>query len=85
MLTGHHISANEAFEMKLVNRVVPKAQLLRTVKDVARQIACFHPIAIRSAKQAIVRGLDLTLPEGLELEKRLARSLLRSKVRNSSG
>ena len=85
MLTGHHISANEAFEMKLVNRVVPKAQLLRTVKDVARQIACFHPIAIRSAKQAIVRGLDLTLPDGLELEKRLARSVLQSKVRNSSG
>ncbi len=85
MLTGHRISANEAFEMKLVNRVVPRAQLLRTVKGIARQIACFDPIAIRSAKQAIVRGLDLTLPEGLELEKRLARSFLQSKASNSSG
>jgi enoyl-CoA hydratase/carnithine racemase len=85
MFTGHRISAKEAFEMKLVNRVVPRAKLLPTVKGIARQITRFDPMVIRSAKQAVMRGLDLTLPEGLELEKRLARSLLQSKVRNSSG
>jgi enoyl-CoA hydratase/carnithine racemase len=85
MFTGHRISAKEAFEMKLVNRVVPRARLLPTVKGIARQITRFDPMVIRSAKQAVIRGLDLTLLEGLELEKRLARSLLRSKVRNSSG
>jgi enoyl-CoA hydratase/carnithine racemase len=85
MFTGHRISAKEAFEMKLVNRVVPRARLLPTVKGIARQITRFDPMVIRSAKQAVIRGLDLTLLEGLELEKRLARSLLRSKIRNSSG
>ena len=85
MFTGHRISAKEAFEMKLVNRVVPRAKLLPTVKGIARQITRFDPMVIRSAKQAVMRGLDLTLPEGLELEKRLARSVLQSKVRNSSG
>ena len=85
MFTGHRISAKEAFEMKLVNRVVPRAKLLPTVKGIARQITRFNPMVIRSAKQAVMRGLDLTLPEGLELEKRLARSLLQSKVRNSPG
>jgi enoyl-CoA hydratase/carnithine racemase len=72
MLTGHRISAKEAFEMKLVNRVVPRAKLIPTVKGIARQITRFDPMVIRSAKQAVMRGLDLTLPEGLELEKRLA-------------
>ncbi|MCJ7791627.1 MAG: enoyl-CoA hydratase/isomerase family protein [Dehalococcoidia bacterium] len=85
MFTGHRISAKQAFEMKLVNRVVPRARLLPTVKGIARQITRFDPMVIRSAKQAVIRGLDLTLLEGLELEKRLARSLLRSKIRNSSG
>jgi len=72
MLTGHRISAKEAFEMKLVNRVVPRAKLIPTVKGIARQITRFDPMVIRSAKQAVMRGLDLTLPKGLELEKRLA-------------
>jgi len=82
---GHRIDARKAFEMGLVNRVVQKAQLMPTVEGIARQIACFDPIAIRSAKQAVVRGLNLTLPQGLELEKRLARSFLQSKASNSSG
>lgn len=85
MLLGHRIDARKAFEMGLVNRVVQKAQLMPTVEGIARQIACFDPIAIRSAKQAVVRGLNLTLPQGLELEKRLARSFLQSKASNSSG
>ena len=72
MLTGHRISAKEAFEMKLVNRVVPRAKLIPTVKGIARQITRFDPMVIRSAKQAVMRGLDLTLPKGLELENRLA-------------
>jgi enoyl-CoA hydratase/carnithine racemase len=85
MLLGHRIDARKAFEMGLVNRVVQKAKLMPTVEGIARQITRFDPIAVRSAKQAVVRGLNLTLPQGLELEKRLARSFLQSKASNSSG
>jgi enoyl-CoA hydratase len=83
MLTGRLISAKEAFDINLVNWVVLKAKLLPTVEQIARQIACFDSMAIRSAKQAVVRGLDLTLPQGLELERKLASLLLQSRTGNS--
>jgi len=80
MLTGRLISAKEAFDINLVNGVVTKAKLLSTVEQIARQIASFDPMAIRSIKQAVVRGLDLTLPQGLELERKLASLLLQSRA-----
>jgi enoyl-CoA hydratase/carnithine racemase len=55
--------------------VVPKDKLLQTVEEMAKKIASYDPIAVRNAKQAVVRGLDLPLTEGLELEKRLASEL----------
>lgn len=76
MLTGDRISAEEALAIGLVNQVVPKDELLPAVESMARQIALFDPAAVRKAKQAVARGSDLTLPEGLKLEKRLATSLL---------
>ncbi|MBA7649767.1 Short-chain-enoyl-CoA hydratase [subsurface metagenome] len=75
LLTGRYLSAQEALEMRLVNRVVPKSKLLPTAEKLARQIASLDPTAVRSAKQAVVRGLDLPLAEGLELERRLFNSL----------
>ena len=80
ILTGRRVNAREAFDMELVNRVVPKGELLPTVENMARQIASLAPMAIRSAKQAVIRGLDLSLTEGLELEQRLAGSLLQSRA-----
>jgi enoyl-CoA hydratase/carnithine racemase len=41
----------------------------------AKKIASYHPMAVRNAKKAVLRGLDLSLAEGLELEKMLAASL----------
>jgi enoyl-CoA hydratase/carnithine racemase len=58
--------------------VVPREKLLPTVNEIAKKIASYNQIAVRSAKQAVRRGLDLPLNEGLELEKGLA-SLLRGK------
>ncbi len=83
MLTGRRIDAKEAFEIGLVNRVVPKGELLSVVDYMARQIAFFNPVVVRNIKQAVVRGLDLPLGEGLELEKRLASLVLQSRVGNS--
>ncbi len=72
LLTGRRINAEEAYSAGLVNRVVPREELLSTVEEIAGKIASFNQIAVRNAKQAVIRGLDLTLNEGLELEKRLA-------------
>jgi enoyl-CoA hydratase/carnithine racemase len=76
LLTGRRINAQEAYKAGLVNWVVPREKLLPTVEEIALKIASYDQIAVRSAKQAIVRGLDLPLKEGLELERILASSLL---------
>lgn len=75
LLTNRWLSAEEAFKCRLVNRVVPKEKLLETAEEMARKIASYDPMAVRSAKQAVVKGLDLPLPQGLDLEKRLATEL----------
>ena len=75
LLTNRWLSVEEAFQFGLVNRVVPRDKLLETVEEMAKKIASFNPIAVRNAKQAVVRGLDLPLAEGLELERRLASEL----------
>jgi enoyl-CoA hydratase/carnithine racemase len=72
LLTGRRINAQEAYKAKLVNQVVPREKMLPTVQKVAGKIASYDQRAIRAAKQAIVRGLDLPLSQGLTLEKRLA-------------
>jgi enoyl-CoA hydratase/carnithine racemase len=73
LLTGRRISAKEAYEAGLVNIVVPKDKLLTSAESIAQKIMSYNQRAIRSAKQAVLRGLDLPLAEGLELETRLAR------------
>jgi enoyl-CoA hydratase/carnithine racemase len=75
LLTNRWVSGEEAYNIGLVNKVVPKNKLIETAEEMARKIASYDPIAVRNAKQAVVRGLDLPLPQGLDLEKRLASEL----------
>lgn len=76
LLSGRWVKADEALRIKLVNRVVPRAELLTAVEHIADKIGKFDPVVITYAKQAITRGLDLPLPQGLELEARLGYGLL---------
>ena len=71
LLTNRWIPANEAYQFGLVNRVVPKGEHIKAAEEMALRIAAFNPEAVRSAKEAIIKGIDMTLQEGLELEKRL--------------
>jgi len=75
LLSGRWITAEEARRLKLVNRVVPRAELLKEAEKLARKIKSYNPQAVRFAKQVVTRGLDLTLEEGLALEARLGRQL----------
>lgn len=75
LLTNRWIDGEEAYRVGLVNRVVPRSKLLETAEEMARKIASHDPIAVRNAKQAVVRGMDLPLVEGLDLEKRLSSEL----------
>jgi enoyl-CoA hydratase len=75
MLTGAQITADEALRVGLVNRVVAPAQLLSEAKSLAREIGGLAPLAIRACLESVVRGLSLSLEEGLEIEAELFSSL----------
>ncbi len=80
LLTGRWVSAAEACRLGLVNRLVPRKDLLPAAEELASRIKAFHPLAITCAKEAITRGLDLSLEQGLELEAKLGNYLLNSVV-----
>ena len=75
LLTGRLVKADEALRLKLVNHIVPKLELLPTVEKIANRIASYDPEVVATAKQALTRGLDLSLQQGLELEAELAACL----------
>jgi enoyl-CoA hydratase len=66
ILTGRHVGAEEALTMGLVNRVAEDA--LAAAFELARACLGNAPIALGLAKESVVRGLDVTLPQGLEIE-----------------
>jgi enoyl-CoA hydratase len=68
ILTGEIIDAKEAHRIGLVNTVVPPGELMALGMDMAREMASKGPIALRYAKEAIHKGMDLTLEQGLRLE-----------------
>ncbi|MFB3908427.1 MAG: enoyl-CoA hydratase/isomerase family protein [Candidatus Eisenbacteria bacterium] len=68
LLTGEMIDAAEAHRIGLLNRVVEPDQLLPTCEAIARSIASRGPLAVGLTLQAVWRGLDATLTEGLLLE-----------------
>ncbi len=68
IFTGKMISAQEAFQIGIVNRVFPLATLLEETKKVAVQIASNGPVGIRLAKMVVNSGSDLDLTEACSLE-----------------
>jgi enoyl-CoA hydratase/carnithine racemase len=72
ILTGAPIDAHRAYEIGLVNRVVPLPRLLPETMSIAETIARQPPRAVRHAREAILRGLDLPLDQALRLEQDLA-------------
>jgi enoyl-CoA hydratase len=68
ILTGEMIDAQEAYRIGLVNKVVPAAALLAESEKVLRGILAMGPLAVRLAMEAVDRGLEMTLDEGLLLE-----------------
>jgi enoyl-CoA hydratase len=68
VMTGDMIGAEEALRIGLVNAVLPHADLLPRVREVANKIASKGPLAVAAAKRAILRGEDVPLPIANELE-----------------
>jgi enoyl-CoA hydratase len=68
ILSGLPFSAAEAEQWGLVNRVLPSGELLEAAFAIANRIAANGPISVRQAKQAIHRGLQMSLADGLTFE-----------------
>lgn len=70
ILTGRFISAEEAFRAGLVNKVVPEGSCLEEALELARQIAAMPPLAVRMAKEAVLKAFEMPLEEGLQFERK---------------
>ncbi len=68
ILTGKPFTAVEAQRWGLVNRILPGSDVVAEAVSTAETIARNAPISVRQAKQAIARGLNMSLPEGLAFE-----------------
>ena len=78
MLSGKVVSVEEALRLGLINRLVPAVELLSRAEDLAREIAQLAPLAIRACLEAVTRGNQLPLAEGLALETKIFASLFDS-------
>jgi len=67
-LTGKMINAGEAKRIGLVNQVYPQGELLGAAKEMAKTIMSNGPLAVKYALAAVLRGAQLSLADGLELE-----------------
>lgn len=70
VLTGKFISAEEALSAGLINRVVPTELYLEEAVKLAKEITVQSPIAIRLAKESVLKAFDSGLQEGLYFERK---------------
>ena len=68
MLTGRHMSARRAYELGLVNDVVPYDKLDETVQGYVKDILACAPLSVRATKEMVMRGLDYPLHEAFDRE-----------------
>ncbi len=71
ILTGRRIKADEAERIGLVNRVVPRADLLAQAEALAQAVLKNGPLAVTAALEAVHRGLQIGLADGQRLESGL--------------
>ena len=71
VLRGHQISAQEALQIGLVNRVVPAASLMDEARALANELAAAAPVALRYAIDAINRGSDMPFADACVFEATL--------------
>jgi enoyl-CoA hydratase len=70
VLTGRMITADEALRWGLINKVVPAESLLTEARMWAAEIASSPPLAVRLAKEAVLKSFDTTIEGGLAFERK---------------
>jgi enoyl-CoA hydratase len=70
ILTGRPVKADEALQMGLANRVVPRGQARAAAEELAREIAAFPQVCMRGDRRSAYEQFDLPLDEALQNEFR---------------
>jgi len=70
LLTGDTITAEEALNIGLVNKVVPKGEALTAAEEMARKIMANAPIAVEMCKDAVEIGMDLPLEQAIQYSQK---------------
>ena len=70
VLTGDMLNATDAERLGLVNRVVPNELVLEEAKNIAKNIAGKPALAIKAAKEAVLKSANAPLDEGLDFERK---------------
>jgi enoyl-CoA hydratase/carnithine racemase len=71
LLSGRPVEAREAERIGLVSRIVPAGKLATAVRQAVAELSAKGPIALRLAKEAVLKGADLTFEQGVRLEQDL--------------
>ena len=71
LLSNRRLTAQEALDLGLIHKVVARDQLMREMESTARYLSAQDSDVLASAKEAVARGIELPLEEGLRLEERL--------------
>src|SRR5262249_13525199 len=78
LITGRHLSAEDAFRMGLVNRVVPRADLLPVAEEYARHIAALSPTSVRAIKECALRTSGMPLYEAFRMQEDYTKRVVES-------
>jgi enoyl-CoA hydratase len=70
MLSGAPITAERAYQLGIVNKVVPSEMTIELAQRLARQLAEKPPLAVRMAKEAVLKSFETPLAEGLAAERK---------------
>lgn len=84
-LSADHISAEDAFNMGLVSRLVPRVELMASAEALARRIAEHAPLSVLLVKEAVRGSLETDLPTGLRIEADLSTLIASTEDRIEAG
>jgi enoyl-CoA hydratase/3-hydroxyacyl-CoA dehydrogenase len=76
LFLGDRISAKEAKELGLVNKVVPADRLMDEAKDIAKRIAEKAPLAVKEIKSVVDKGMEMNIGKGIGCEMEAAMRLM---------
>ncbi|MBN9602590.1 MAG: enoyl-CoA hydratase/isomerase family protein [Afipia felis] len=79
LLTGEHVTAEEARRLGFVNDVVPDDKVVETAIGIAKTIASMPPLAVEQIKEVVLAGMDSSLDAGLMLERKAFEMLFASR------